>query len=105
MIKRVYSLLDVKSGVYANPVVYLRDGQAVRDFQALCSDQGCLVGRYPSDFCLYFVGTFDDETGSFSSEKPCLISCGSDFKVVEKSTSSAISETTPNAAGVAEKGE
>lgn len=80
MIKFAYCIVDRKAGLYNNPVFYLRDGQAVRDFQTLCSDRQTMIGRYPEDFALYCVGSFDDETGKFTSlDLPTVIAQGCDF--------------------------
>lgn len=80
MIKFAYCIVDRKAGLYNNPVFYLRDGQAVRDFQTLCSDKQTMIGRYPEDFALYCVGSFNDELGKFESfDLPRLISQGCDF--------------------------
>lgn len=80
MIKFAYCIVDRKAGLYNNPVFYLRDGQAVRDFQTLCSDKKTMIGCYPEDFALYCVGSFNDELGKFESfDLPRLISQGCDF--------------------------
>lgn len=80
MIKFAYCIVDRKAGLYNNPVFYLRDGQAVRDFQTLCSDRQTMIGRYPDDFALYCVGSFNDETGKFQSlDLPNVIAQGCDF--------------------------
>ena len=80
MIKFAYCIVDRKAGLYNNPVFYLRDGQAVRDFQTLCSDRQTMIGRYPEDFVLYCIGTFDDELGKLMSlDTPSVIAHGCDF--------------------------
>ncbi len=80
MIKFAYCIVDRKAGLYNNPVFYLRDGQAVRDFQTLCSDRQTMIGRYPDDFALYCVGSFDDEIGKFTSlDLPNVVAQGCDF--------------------------
>ena len=80
MIRFAYCIVDRKACVFNSPVFYLRHGQAIRDFQTLCSDAGTLVGKYPDDFALYCVGSFDDEQGKFSNlDIPEVVANGSDF--------------------------
>ena len=70
----VYSIYDVKSQTYGNIFCLGTDGLA-------CRLLGQIVGfggnpdyqRYPEDFALYCLGTFDDFSGALVSESPRLI--------------------------------
>lgn len=63
MEKNLYSVFDRKAHVFANPFYSINDATAERVFISACRDDGNDIGMFPSDYALYFVGTFDDETG------------------------------------------
>jgi len=63
MILEAYSLLDMKAGAFATPFFMLHDAQAIRAVTELGQDLATTVGRYPSDFALCSIGTFDDASG------------------------------------------
>lgn len=72
MILRSYSLYDRKAVSYSPPFHQATDGLAVRSLQELVNDPQTSVGRYPDDFVLYLVGTFDTEKGLVGSIEPLV---------------------------------
>lgn len=63
MILKAFCLLDMKAGAFAQPFFMHHDAQAVRAVTELGQDLNTTVGRYPSDFALCSIGTFDDSSG------------------------------------------
>lgn len=59
----MYSIRDSKSEVFNTPWFAKTHGEAERNFLALTNDQQSMVAKYPEDFDLYHVGTYDDQTG------------------------------------------
>lgn len=72
MILRAYSLLDVKALQYHAPFFQSTDATAIRALRDLVNDLNTTVGRHPSDFKLYCVGTYDDATGHFEALHPMM---------------------------------
>lgn len=72
MILRAYSLHDMKALQYHPPFFQSTDASAVRALRDLVNDMNTTVGRHPSDFKLYCVGTYDDETGRFEPVYPMM---------------------------------
>lgn len=72
MILRAYSLLDVKALQYHPPFFQSTDATAIRALRDLVNDLNTTVGRHPSDFKLYCVGTYDDATGHFEPLHPMM---------------------------------
>jgi len=70
MIINAYSLLDTKTGLYAQPWFFHHDVIALRAVQQLGSDKTTQPGMYPNDFVLYKVGLFDDNTGNLAATTP-----------------------------------
>lgn len=75
MKQRLYSIRDRKVG-FMQPVVRQNDSVAIRDFvmtiQLTGSDN--VLKLCPSDFDLYFVGYFDDESGELEHVLPVFLS-------------------------------
>lgn len=63
MILKAFCLLDMKAGAFATPFFMHHDAQAIRAVTELGQDQATTVGRYPADFALMSIGTFDDASG------------------------------------------
>lgn len=77
MILRAYSLHDVKALQYNPPFFASTDAAAIRSVKDLVMDMNTTVGRHPSDFKLYGVGTYDDANGHFEPVYPLahIIDC------------------------------
>lgn len=70
----VYSIYDVKAGVYQRPFYAGADGEATRAFSDLVTDGEHPVGKHPEDYSLFRLGVFDDNNGKFQPEAPeCLM--------------------------------
>lgn len=65
----IYSLYDSKVGAYLRPLICRNHGEALRAFAELANDKNSSVGRYPADFTLFYLGSFDDETGGIEVEQ------------------------------------
>lgn len=59
---KAFSLLDMKTGIFNTPFFMSHVGQAIRACTDLGQDRTTIVGRYPSDYQLVEVGTWDDQT-------------------------------------------
>jgi len=68
-ITNAYSLYDVKAQMYNLPFFAMNHGMARRSVSDLVSDMNTTVGRHPSDFKLYFIGVYDDQTGDLAPLK------------------------------------
>jgi len=66
--KRLYSVLDLKSCEFSIPFESANDAAATRMFRSTVNDgeRGGLIARYPEDYQLWFVGEFDVSGGTFS---------------------------------------
>lgn len=63
MFLKAYTFLDSKTGVHSQPMFFASDGAAVRAALDLGSDPSTIIGKFPADFVLYYIGGFDDATG------------------------------------------
>lgn len=76
---KVLCIRDVKTALYERPFTCRHIGEALRDFGTLCKNKETKYGLYPSDFELYQVGEFDDETGALIPMNPIHLDSGSNY--------------------------
>lgn len=62
---KAFSIRDQKGEVYHTPFFKKTHGEAERDFKQLVSDPQSTLAKFPEDFDLYYVGTYDDQRGTF----------------------------------------
>lgn len=67
--KFLYALHDLAREFYYAPVICLDDQAAKTLFYDLCEDKETLVGQRPTDFCLYRVGMWNEETAELQSDQ------------------------------------
>lgn len=72
-----YSFYDVKAGVFSHPFYVVNDEVAMRNAEQMSKQEGVLQ-KYPKDFQLYRIGTFDDSAGLLTPEVPAFLLCGVD---------------------------
>lgn len=65
MMLKAYSIRDAKAEIYNDPFYRKTHGEAERDFSQLVNDPKSKIHEFPEDYDLYFVGEWNDNTGSF----------------------------------------
>lgn len=73
---KLYSVRDKVSGLFGAPINDVNDDCAIRGFQIACNTEGTLMYAKPTDFELYSIGSFDEETGAFISQGAVKIQDG-----------------------------
>jgi len=73
MILKVFTLQDLKAGMFMQPFFFPSVGQATRFIQDMASDMQNILARHPGDFVLYQVGEWDDASARFTCEHPVHI--------------------------------
>lgn len=69
---KIYSIFDKKAIVYSPLMTFENDTYAIREFEHIASSG--LIHRYPEDFALYCLGSYDDKVGLISSQAvPCFV--------------------------------
>lgn len=67
---QAYSIYDNKALQFHVPFFLSTDGQAVRSLSDLVADPNTSVGRHPSDYVLYCIGSYDDSLGAMVPIQP-----------------------------------
>lgn len=73
MNQRCFSIFDSKTNYYQPPFFSPTVPSGVRLFQNLVNDPTSLSGKFPDDFHLALIGTFDDTTGRFEAQIPEIV--------------------------------
>lgn len=67
MQQKIFSIRDAKAGVFYSPFYKTTHGEAERDFHSAVNDKNTTLNKYPEDFDLYYLGTYDTNEGKFES--------------------------------------
>ncbi|AXL15265.1 nonstructural protein [Microviridae sp.] len=72
MLKKIFAIYDEKSEAYLQPFFMDTNGQAIRAITDCLSDPDHNFARHPSDYTLFIIGEFDNNTASIDSFKTSL---------------------------------
>lgn len=64
---KAFSIRDAKAEIFNPPFFTKTHGEAERTFTELVRDEKTMVGKYPDDYDLYFIGSYDDQTGKIKA--------------------------------------
>jgi hypothetical protein len=64
MILKAFTIYDVKAESYMQPFWKNTTGLALREFQEAANNPDNMIGRYPTDYVIFEIGTFDDTTAT-----------------------------------------
>lgn len=64
---QVFSIRDSKGEIYNQPFYAKTHGEAERNFTQLVRDAQSMPSKFPEDFDLYYLGSYDDQKGTFES--------------------------------------
>lgn len=65
---KIFAIRDTKAGFYSPPFFKQTHTEAERDFREIANDQKSSLNKYPEDFDLYHLGTYDDQSGKMALE-------------------------------------
>lgn len=72
MVSNVYAIYDKKAVCFGSPFLAVNHATAIRMVQAAMDDNSFLT-KYPHDYRLDRVATFDDSTGIFSCVQEIVV--------------------------------
>lgn len=76
---KIYSVLDIKAGVYSPLMSFPNSVYAIRAFESMVNQPDTNINRYPFDFVLHYLGEMDDNTGMIKPVPPTVVVVASDF--------------------------
>lgn len=63
MILSMFSIQDIKSGLYNPPQYFLNEQVALREYKRMFSKEGSTIHDFPQDYRVHKVGRYDDSRG------------------------------------------
>lgn len=75
----LYCVHDVKAAAYLQPFVLPNDAVAIRTFGDMVNQEGHGFHAHPSDYTLFYVGSFDSGSGCITSDEPVSLGNGVAF--------------------------
>lgn len=80
----LYTIRDEATEGYGQILQTRAQGEAVRMFMDEATNKESRINKHPNDFALYKLGTYDDQTGEITAQKPERIARATDFIGEEK---------------------
>lgn len=80
MIHKVFSVFDTKIGSFAQPFFMPTVPAAKRAFQGAVNDPSTMLYKHSSDYALFCLGEFDDESGDLRSSPPENLGLASTYR-------------------------
>lgn len=77
---KAFAARDSKLGVFLPPFFMQHTGQALRAWEEVCNDSKSAMSKHPSDFQLFQVGEFDEETGLLVEMQPVQLASASEYR-------------------------
>ncbi|QCQ85107.1 nonstructural protein [Blackfly microvirus SF02] len=62
MMLDIFAVLDKKANAFGNPFTAPNLSTGIRSFKYAANDKTTEIGRFPEDFSLYHLGSFDTQT-------------------------------------------
>lgn len=81
---KLYAVRDVKADAFGAPMSIATEGLARRSFLEACMDQRSDLCKYPNDYMLYELGSYDPNSGEVKAHLPSPIFIASAAAVVEQ---------------------
>lgn len=69
---KIFSIYDGKIRAFMRPFVDQHTGSAIRSFEEACTEPTSPFAKFPTDFVLYEIGSFNPENGKIDSYSPVL---------------------------------
>lgn len=64
---KIYAIRDAKAEAFQPPWYKNTHGEAERDFRTAVNDDKSFLNKYPEDYDLYYLGTYDTNEGKFQT--------------------------------------
>lgn len=67
---KLFSVYDSKTNTFSAPFGSPTTPAAVRTFHEMARDSQSFIGKWPEDYTLFFLGSFEDSTAGFQLDGP-----------------------------------
>ena len=77
--QKIYSVHDSAAKAYLPPFFMRTNTEAERAFETTVKDENSQFNKYPGDYTLVSMGTFDEDTGLITATEPQIIANATKF--------------------------
>lgn len=84
VIHKIFTVYDIKAEAYLPPFFLHAEGMAVRVFANAINDPGHQFGANPTDYSLFQLGEYDDNSGVITATEPKFMHQGLELLAREK---------------------
>jgi hypothetical protein len=67
MKKQIFAIRDSKAEMFNDPFLCNTHGEAERSLKTAVNDKQSAISKYPEDFDLYHLGTYDTNSGKIET--------------------------------------
>lgn len=75
---KLFAIYDKALAAYGQVMTYTAKGQATRQFTDEVNRKDSELNKHPEDYALYYLGEYDNETGTLTTERPICVAQASD---------------------------
>lgn len=86
MMTEIFTVFDLATKAYMEPFFAPTVDFAIRSFSEACTTAGHQFAKYPADYALYHVGTFDMASGELQGFDARRVAVANAFTVAEDSS-------------------
>lgn len=80
----IYAIFDSKTGIYNRPFTQHSDGEAMRTFKDLATNQETTIGQHPEDYSLARIGVYSDKTAEITPETVEILAKGHEIVALDQ---------------------
>ena len=73
MINTIVATHDTNAKLYGNPIIVPQAGVAIREFGEECRKPESIYNKFPEDFELVELGTYDNQNGKIKLHKDIIV--------------------------------
>lgn len=66
----MYAVYDMKAAAFLQPFFSALDATAIRAMSAVVNDPTSMIHKFPGDYALFQIGTFDEQLGQLTGTNP-----------------------------------
>ena len=97
----MYAVKDIKAGIFHPPLFAHNAPHAIRMCSSVLDNEESQFAKWPADFQIFHIGSFDDQSGNIDAIAPQLL-CG--FLDLYTELSNFKLQVTPNRAEIGDNG-
>lgn len=100
MVSKMFAIYDLKAKNFWPPYCSVTPGVGIREFATMVKSPQTGLSKFPEDYVLYQIGTYDDAQGVVTSEVHVLLAKATEFVDTWIGAKPAVSEDTIRSMGI-----